>query len=178
MVTRIIGKVEMPYKWSKANTSAASNQLTLWPHSSLTPQGFVMFIAITFTLIMLPLFPLLGTIVLWGLLPFLVLTIFAIWVALSRNYHDRNILETLTITSDDVHLMRRNPKGDQQEWDCNIYWTKLSIYQSGGPVPNYLTLTGNGREVEIGAFLTDKERPTLYSELSKFLADSRRMMSN
>ena len=71
-----------------------------------------------------------------------------------------------------MHLRRRNPKGDQQEWDCNVYWAKLSIYPSGGPVPNYLTLTGNGREVEIGAFLSEEERPVLYAELSDFLAQN------
>lgn len=129
------------------------------------------FIAVTFGLIILPLFPLLGTTALWGLLPFLMITIAAIWVALSRNYHDHNILETLTVAQDDVHLVRRNPKGDQQEWDCNVYWAKLSIYTTGGPVTNYLTLAGNGREVEIGAFLSEEERPALYSELSDFLAN-------
>ena len=129
------------------------------------------FIAVTFGLIILPLFPLLGTNVLWGLLPFLMITIAAVWVALSRSYHDRNILETLTVTRDDVHLIRRNPKGYHQEWDCNVYWAKLSIYTTGGPVANYITLTGNGREVEIGAFLSEDERPALYSELSGFLAD-------
>jgi uncharacterized membrane protein len=39
-------------------------------------------------------------------------------------------------------------------------------------VPNYLTLTGNGREVEIGAFLSEEERPVLYAELSDFLAQN------
>ena len=123
-------------------------------------------------LIQLPLFAVLGTVVLWVLLPFLMITVAAIWLALKRSYHDQNVLETLSLKADDVHLQRRNPMGDNQEWDCNVYWTKLSIYPSGGPVPNYLTLTGNGREVEIGAFLSEEERPVLYSELSEFLARS------
>ena len=97
-------------------------------------------------------------------------TVAAIWLALKRSYHDHNILETLSLEANDVHLRRRNPKGDHQQWDCNVYWAKLSIYPSGGPVPNYLTLTGNGREVEIGAFLSEEERPVLYAELCDFLA--------
>ena len=161
----------MPYQWSQNEKSGVQAYLTLWPHSSLPSRGFVAFIAVTFGLIILPLFPLLGTNVLWGLLPFLMITIAAVWVSLSRSYHDRNILETLTVTQDDVHLVRPNPKGDQQEWDCNVYWAKLSIYTTGGPVTNYITLTGSGREVEIGAFLSEEERPALYSELSDFLAD-------
>jgi uncharacterized membrane protein len=37
-------------------------------------------------------------------------------------------------------------------------------------VPDYVTLTGAGREVEIGAFLTEDERRALFSELSDLLA--------
>ena len=162
----------MPYKWTHTGENENLACLQLWPHSSLPSGGFVGFIAVTFALILLPLFPLLGTAVLWGVLPFLMVTVAAIWLALKRSYHDHNILETLSLEANDVQLRRRNPKGDQQEWDCNVYWAKLSIYPSGGPVPNYLTLTGNGREVEIGAFLSEEERPVLYAELSDFLAQN------
>ena len=162
----------MPYKWSQTQHTDSHECLHLWPHSSLPSGGFVWFIAVTFVLIQLPLFGVLGTVILWVLLPFLMITVAAIWLALKRSYHDQNVLETLSLKADDVYLKRRNPKGDYQEWDCNVYWTKLSIYPRGGPVPNYLTLTGNGREVEIGAFLSEDERPVLYSELLDFLARS------
>ena len=35
----------------------------------------------------------------------------------------------------------------------------------GGPVPAYLTMRGNGRIVELGAFLTADERQHLHDEL-------------
>jgi uncharacterized membrane protein len=37
-------------------------------------------------------------------------------------------------------------------------------------VPNYVTLSGAGREVEIGAFLSEDERKALYGELSDRVA--------
>ena len=37
----------------------------------------------------------------------------------------------------------------------------------GGPVPNYLTLKAKGREVELGAFLSEEERITFGNELSE-----------
>jgi uncharacterized membrane protein len=40
-------------------------------------------------------------------------------------------------------------------------------------VPQYLTLSGNGREVEIGAFLSEEERLALYPELTAALARAR-----
>jgi uncharacterized membrane protein len=37
-------------------------------------------------------------------------------------------------------------------------------------VPNYLTLKGEAREVELGAFLSEEERVTLSEELQQKLA--------
>jgi uncharacterized membrane protein len=45
------------------------------------------------------------------------------------------------------------------------------MHERGGPVPNYVTLTGDGREVEIGAFLSEEERISLFDELTKKLRE-------
>ena len=37
-------------------------------------------------------------------------------------------------------------------------------------MPFYVTLNGNGREVEIGAFLSEDERKSLYEELRSELS--------
>ena len=67
---------------------------------------------------------------------------------LRKNYKDRNILEKLTITAELCQLTRQNSDGKHQSWECNRYWTKVSLHESGGPVPNYITLSGSGRVVE------------------------------
>ena len=41
---------------------------------------------------------------------------------------------------------------------------------TAGRVPQYLTLKGEGREVELGAFLTEDERVALAGEIRKTLA--------
>lgn len=154
----------MPYSWIDTHPPQPK-ELHLWPHQSLPPKGYAAFILVTFALITLPLFPLLGTVVLWGLLPFLMLTVGGIWLALNKSWRDRQILEVLTISDEQAHLVRTNPGGDTQEWDCNRYWAKPEIHESGGPVPYYVTLVGAGREVEIGAFLSEEERKSLYDDL-------------
>ena len=121
----------------------------------------------TAALISLPLLPLLGTSLLWGVLPFLVLAIWGMRYALDRNHRDHKILEILEISPDETHLIRHNPRGQPQDWTCNRYWTKVEMHDQGGPVPHYVTLRGNGREVEIGAFLSEDERLALYHELSR-----------
>jgi uncharacterized membrane protein len=61
-------------------------------------------------------------------------------------------------------------------WESNLHWVTLDIHRHGGPVPDYLTLRGSGREVEIGAFLHEDERRVLHDEIARALtlAKSRR----
>ena len=159
----------MPYKIEPIG-SAQFQMVKLWAHSSLPMRGFAWTIWLTFIFISLPLFMVLGTIVFWGLLPFLMITVGALWMALQRNYKDRNIRETLRSTEDMLTLERRNPKGDTQTWECNPYWARTNMYAHGGPVKNYVTLSGNGREVEIGSFLTEEERLDLFRDLNEYLS--------
>lgn len=155
----------MPYEWTSSDTGNGQT-LTLWPHQSLPPRGFVLFIGVTAAMISLPLFALLGSVLLWALLPFLAMAVGGIWYAIHRNRESARILEVLTLDADTARLVRTGPRGLTQEWDCNRYWARVTLHAKGGPVPNYVTLSGNGREVEIGAFLSEEERLTLSRDLT------------
>ena len=69
--------------------------------------------------------------------------------------------------------VRHNPHGPAQLWEANAHWVRLNVHASGGPVPHYVTLNGNGREVEIGAFLSEDERVALGRELGACLSGLR-----
>ena len=112
---------------------------------------------------------------LWGLLPFLVLAVAGVWFALQRSYHSGQLREELQIDRDHVHLTRVNPRGDTQTWDCNSHWARAYLHPTEGPVPNYITLRGKGREVELGAFLSEEERKTLYGEVQSALSAARQL---
>ena len=157
----------MPYEWTPPRPSpkpATDWTLSLWPYRSLLRRDFVLFMAATCLIIALPLVTVLGSAILWGLLPFLVLALGGIIFALDRNRKDNQILETLELGPEDALLTRSTARGARQSWSCNRYWTRVEL-RDNGPVPNYVTLTGNGREVEIGAFLSEDERKDLYHEL-------------
>lgn len=153
----------MPYEWLPPQDDA--QHLHLWPHRSLTQAGFVWFVGATAGLIGLPLFGVLGSPVLWALLPFLLAAVWAIWYALRKNGRDRDIVEDLTLAADRITLVRHGPKGQRQAWEANPYWVRVTLHATGGPVPNYLTLKGEGREVELGAFLSEEERVALHADL-------------
>jgi len=157
----------MPYEWLPPN--GGEDRLHLWPYRSLTQSGFVWFIGLTAALIALPMVGVLGSPVLWALLPFLVGTIWALWYALRKNGRARDIVEDLRLSPDRITLVRHGPKGRRQDWDANPYWLRLTLHETGGPVPNYLTLKADGREVELGAFLSEEERLALRAELAEKL---------
>lgn len=158
----------MPYQWMPDTDE--TQLLRLWPYRSLTETGFVWFIGVTAALVALPLVVMIGEPVLWGLLPFVMATVAGIWWALTRNARDRAILEELSVTRDQVRLIRHNPRGPAQLWEANPHWVRLNVHAKGGPVPHYVTLNGNGREVEIGAFLSEEERVAMGRELGACLS--------
>ena len=135
--------------------------LILTPYKSLTPEGFVWFIGATSALISMPLFGILGTSVFWGLLPFLVAAVWGVWAALKRSWRDMDLYEEVTVWDDLIRIERHEPRRKPLDWEANPYWVRARLHNRGGPVPNYLTLKGGVREVELGAFLTPLERVEL-----------------
>lgn len=158
----------MPFQWTHAPDDPVQ-QMRLWPHESLPPRGMAAFVLATFTLILIPTMPLLGSPILWGILPFLLAAVWGIYFALQRNHRARQIVEVLTLDGETARLHRTEPGGRVQEWDCNRYWTTVTKYDDKGPVPHYVTLRGKGREVEIGAFLSEEERIALFDDLRRAL---------
>ncbi|MBL9046233.1 MAG: DUF2244 domain-containing protein [Tabrizicola sp.] len=162
----------MPHEWIPQTDG--SERLHLWPHRSLTQRGFVWFIGLSSVLIATPLLGTFGSPVLWVLLPFVIAAIWAIWFALRKNGRDRAIIEELILSRDRITLTRRGPKGKRRDWQANPYWVRVTLYATGGPVPQYLTLKAEGREVELGAFLSEEERIQLDTEMRVALDKVRR----
>ena len=173
----------MPAEWLKTPEGAPASSgafssgdpplavLELHPHRSLTAKGFVWFFGATLVMIAVPLIAVLGTPVLWGLLPFFALALWGLWAAIERNRRDRaRLTERLTLWRDRIEILRTEPDGGERHWHADPYWVRLSLRAEGGPVEDYLTLSGGGREVELGAFLAPGERADLYRELSRVIA--------
>lgn len=155
----------MPYRWSE---TPQENRLILWPYQSMTPAGFSWFIGITAAMLTVPLFAVLGSAVAWVLMAFFVATILATWRAITANQASRTTREELTLSDTRIGLVHQPANGQPLSWEANPHWVTVNLRQDG-PVENYLTLRGGGREVELGAFLTPEERQDLYDELKRVL---------
>jgi uncharacterized membrane protein len=141
--------------------------LVIRPHQSLTPPGFVWFIGLTAGFMALPLIMVLGRPVLWGLLPFALGAIAAIWWGLKRSWRDLELREDLVIWDGWMRLTHKAPSKAALIWEVNPYWVRLKRISEGAKVPDYLTMKAETREVEIGAFLSPAERRDLHALLER-----------
>jgi uncharacterized membrane protein len=134
----------MPYHWSHPPRGADPNlKLELWPHRSLPRRGFAGFVLATFILITIPLYPLLGTVLLWGLLPFVLLAVGGVWWALEASYRSARVSEVLTVTPDALRLVHTGARGEVQEWACDRYWARL---RAGDALPDAPGGRSRGRD--------------------------------
>ena len=162
----------MPYQWfdtAPDDSGAASFRLEVWPYRSLPRAGFVWVIGLTAGGLALPLLAVVGSSVMWGLLPFAALVVWALWHAIQRSYRSGTTHETLLLDRDRLHLTRHDPGRKDRIWEANPYWLRSSL-RSDGPVESYLVLTDGQREVELGAFLSPEERIALRDDLTRRLA--------
>lgn len=166
----------MPYEWNVSDPHKTT--LHAWPYRSLLKRDFSRFIWVSCFMFGIPLVAVLGSPVMWVLLGFFVVTIVAVTFAIQRSYKDGYILETLTITPETMTLEHRPAKGDTLTWEAQTYWVRSQMEPTAGPVPDYITLSGNNREVELGRFLSEDERPQLYSELRQALARAKDISPN
>ena len=144
-------------------------QVTLRPHRSLSNQGFRAVILFTAGALAFPLLAFLGTSALWGLLPFALVALWLLWTAIRRSDEDGTLSEHLLLWPDLIAVHRTNPRAPDQFWQANPYWVTPKLANTR-QVQDYLTLKGAGREIELGRFLTPKERRALFADLTRHLA--------
>jgi uncharacterized membrane protein len=169
----------MPVEWKKYERAPAQSgafwhkddrpvaRVMLRPNRSLSYRGFAWFLLVVWGFLLLPLLSLLGTTALWAMLPFMLVVLLALWLSFRRNYRDGGLFEELTLWPDLIAVHRHNPHSEAQDWQANPYWVSLALHEEGGPVENYLTLKGAGREIELGAFLSPDERVELHQAVER-----------
>lgn len=118
--------------------------------------------------LVLPLLSIGGTPVFWGLAPFLLLAFWGIWYAIQRNGRNLMLSETLWIWRDEVRVERRQANGQLLRWQAESIRVRIQLHKDA-QIEDYLTLSGGGRVIELGAFLAPEERTSLADEIERGL---------
>lgn len=146
--------------------------VTIWPNRSLTPGVRKAVLGAVALGLSLPMPMLVGTLAFWGMLPFVATTLALVWLGLRLSDRDRTVVEQLTLWRDEMRVERREPTGRCLRWTAEPLKVRLCLHAQ--PIENYLTLTGGGREIELGAFLSPDERAALAEELEDVLTRAMR----
>lgn len=146
--------------------------IVLWPNRSMPRFGFRLVMAGAALMLCIPMIPVLGTPVFWGLAPFAAAAWGLLYLFLRRNYRDGRLSEHLRLWPDLIQVDRREPRGPMRSWHANPYWVELKLHPDARP-QNYLTLRGAGRTIQLGAFLSPEERLALHEELAAALQRAR-----
>ena len=143
-------------------------RVELWPNQSLTQGGYRTVLGVSAVMLAIPLVPLAGSLAFWGLLPFLAAALWGLWYAIRRNGRNLRISEVLEVWRDEVRVERRDPNGQIRRWMAEPLRVRIQLHKDA-KIEDYLTLTGGGREIELGAFLAPEERVDLADEVEAAL---------
>ena len=120
----------------------------------------------------IPMLALLGSASFWGVVPFCLFTLLLLYLSLRKNYDDGKIIDRLLVWADLITVERVEVNKSIKKWEAIPYWSTVNLYKENGPVDKYLTLKGNGREIELGSFLSPEEREKIYSLLKRIIKSS------
>lgn len=143
-------------------------EVALWPHQSLTRGGYRAALFAAAVGLALPLIGLAGTKVFLPLAAFVLIPFLALRLAMRRNSRQMRIEERLAVWPDEVRVERREPDGRVRRWQAEPMRVRLRLHKKA-KVEDYLTLSGGGREIELGAFLSPDERVALADEIERAL---------
>ena len=91
----------------------------------------------------------------FAILPFSLISISLLYLFGERNFRDGRLKEKLEIFPKKIILQRADPAGRTRSWSANPFWIQVNYYKNG-PIENYLTIRGNGKEVEVANRLVNE----------------------
>ena len=105
----------------------------------------------------------------WTVLPFAGFEVIVLGIAFYLCLLRSQIREVVTVNAETVTVEkgRRQPR---ERWECPRAWARVALEHSSiAWYPMRLTIAFQGRQVEIGRFLSDEERSVLADELQQMI---------
>jgi uncharacterized membrane protein len=139
-------------------------RIDLAPNCSLTPAGAKLFFGsiCLFSLAFAMIFVVKGF---WPVLPFWVIEMLALGLALHASMQRRFQTQTLTITDSRISLVTRSKRGEAKQ-EFARHWAKVRLRSpTTRSYPSRLMIESRGRAFEVGSFLTEEDRCLLAERL-------------
>jgi uncharacterized membrane protein len=108
----------------------------------------------------------------WPVTGFLGLDVVLLYLAFRWNYRQARRAEFVRLDRDGLSVRRLEPDGRTQSWRFEPYWVRVCLEHVGRHEMR-LVLRSHGRQVVIGAFLTQDERVELAQALEAALWEHR-----
>ncbi len=152
-------------------TPPARLDVVLYPNRSLQPAGFAVLMA-AIALVSGAIgagFVMIGA---WPVTGFLGLDLLLLYLAFRWNFRQARRAEFVRLDRDGLSVRRLDPDGRSQAWHFEPYWVRVGLEQVGRH-ERRLVLRSHGRQLAIGAFLTQDERTELAHALAAALQEHR-----
>lgn len=145
----------------------------LTPHRSLSPTGFVIFMAVLggISFITGMVFLLAGA---WPVFGFFGLDVLLVYWAFKLNYRAAQAYEQVTVTPSELTVRKVNHRGGVREWTLNPVWVRLHRDEHEEFGLQRLFLESRGRHLTIAGFLPPQEKESFAAALSGALAEAKR----
>ena len=155
----------------KSLPATARLDVVLYPNRSLGATGFAVLMA-AIVLVSATVgagFMMVGA---WPVTGFLGLDVVLVWLAFRWNYRQARRAEFVRLDREGLCVRRVEPDGRSHSWRFEPYWVRVVLEQVGRH-DRRLVLRSHGRELTIGAFLTQDERLELARALEAALREHR-----
>ena len=152
-------------------------QMTIWPHRSLSPKGFAILMGVLAGFLFLIGFGffLAGA---WPVIGFLGIELLVVWGAFKLNYRAARHRETIQTTTEELMVESQTPAGKRANKSFPIGWLRVSLSPTKSPLmrsrdQQKIILSSHGEQLEIGKYLHQAEKAELSRELGAMIDRAR-----
>jgi len=154
----------------KADPAEHQYDFLIRPNRSMTAKGmtlFVVFVGVAVFLVAIR-FVLLGA---WVILPFAILEVALLAAGFWLYERASRYRETVQLSRKNILITQESVKG-RKSWQFNPYWVQVKLLPDPNDwYPSQLIIGSHGKQVEIGACLTNQEREELSKALKQAMPD-------
>lgn len=110
----------------------------------------------------------------WPIIGFFGLDVLLLWIALRASFRSALAREEVSVSRTDLSIRKISPRGAVREAHYNPSWTRFLVRRHPEYGVTHMSVTGEGRATELGAFLNPDDRDSFAKAFARALSEARR----